>query len=337
MNSIFESAVRKLTFWYVGALFVVCLGFSIPTYIITSKHLASSAKQQTNIIREVGPFGIQLSPSIDVLRDQQVDRDRHELLRAIITANLAVLALGAYFSYLFAKRTLKPLEEAHDAQTRFTTDASHELRTPLATMQTEIEVALRDQKFDTKQAKSVLGSNLEEIARLRNLSDQLLNLARLDSGQLQKAKVPLSKLVKEEISSLQKHHPKTDIDQAIEDKLEVQGDARLLRQLITILTDNALKYAGDKSPKLQIGLKKRDGGVLLTVTDHGIGIKASEIPHIFDRFYRGTSATKHSTNGHGLGLAIAKQIVDVHAGTIRATSQPGKQTTFQVSLPLSGS
>lgn len=332
--TIFESAVKKLTAWYVGALFIVCLVFSIPTYVIASNRLQHGALRQAEIIQEVGPFGGQLSPRITILRNQQLEKDRQQLLRAIILANIAILSLGAYFSYWFAKRTLRPIEEAHEAQARFTTDASHELRTPLATMQAEIEVALRDKKFTVKEGKEVLTSNLEEIDRLRALSEQLLGLARLDGGQLQKGTVSFSKVVNDEIKNIEKRNG-IIVKRAIGSDLKVQGDEQLLRQLITILADNATKYAGNKPPRITVALERKDAHIVLTTTDQGIGIKASELPHIFDRFYRGSNATRHSANGHGLGLSLARQIVDIHGGTIRAASQPGKQTTFEVSLPSS--
>lgn len=331
----FESAVKKLTIWYVSALFIVCLVFSFPAYVITSNRLQHGAVRQTEILQGLddGPFATTPLPQrIAILRDEQLQKDRQQLLRTIVLANIAILALGAYFSYRFAKHTLKPIEEAHDAQARFTTDASHELRTPLATMRAEIEVALRDKKFDTSQAKHVLTSNLEEISRLKNLSEQLLNLARLDSGQLQKKPLSLSDLVEKEIKHIEKRSHLT-IEHTIEKNLTLQGDEHLLRQLLTILTDNAIKYANDKPPQIGLTLHKNDDQILLAISNQGIGIKASELPHIFDRFYRGSSATKHNVSGHGLGLSLAKQIVEAHGGTIKAISQPDQQTSFEIAFP----
>ncbi|HTE22020.1 MAG TPA: HAMP domain-containing sensor histidine kinase [Candidatus Limnocylindria bacterium] len=330
--NIFASAVRKLTLWYVGALFAVCLVFSTATYVVASNRLEHGAQKQTAIIEGFdGPTGV-LIPRVKTLRDQQIAEDRQQLLRSIVLANIVILALGAYFSYQFAKQTLQPIEAAHDAQARFTTDASHELRTPLATMQAEIEVALRDKKFNAAQARQVLHSNLEEIARLRGLSEQLLGLTRLDSGSLTRVRVPISQVVAEEIAHFKKQHPDATIEGTLAPKLTIQGDEKLLRQLITILADNAIKYAGNQPARLSIELKKLDSAIQLSVADQGIGIKATEIPHIFDRFYRGSNATKHSPSGHGLGLSLAKQIVEAHDGTIQATSQPGKGSAFTVKL-----
>jgi signal transduction histidine kinase len=332
LKGMFESAVNKLTLWYVGALFVVCLFFSLPTYAVAINRLEQGARRQTEIIRQLDGTFVKLPSRLDTLREQQLARDRAQLLRTIVIANVIILAVGAYLSYLFAKWTLQPIEEAHDAQTRFTTDASHELRTPLATMQAEIEVALRDPKFTPGSAKAILASNLEEIARLRNLSDQLLNLTRLDRGKLQKTSLALDKVVQKEISQVEKLHP-IDIEQSIQKATIVAGDKDLLQELVKILLDNAVKYAGDKPPRIAVKLARSNDKATLTVTDHGVGIKATELPHIFDRFYRGSSATKHSATGHGLGLAIAKQIVDAHGGTIAAESSPAQPTSFEITLP----
>jgi signal transduction histidine kinase len=335
MRNLFQSAVNKLTLWYVGALFFVLLMFSIPTYVIESERIERSAYKQAEIFQEAGPgqLGFQPSPRFVALRDQQIRHDRQQLFRSIVIANLIILALGAYLSYQFAKRTLQPIEDAHEAQSRFTTDASHELRTPLATMQAEIEVALRDKQFTADSARQVLASNLEEIARLQLLSDQLLNLARLGGDQLQRTNLQFSKLLNDELSKQQKSHKDAEIKADIQHNVKIQGDEQLLRQLIATLIDNAVKYAGGKPARIEAAMKRKDGAVSLTVTDHGIGIRASDIPHVFDRFYRGSNAASHGKNGHGLGLAIAKQIVDLHEGTIKVSSQAGKYTAFEIRLP----
>ncbi len=330
--SIFQSAVKKLTLSYVGALLAVCLVFSAPIYAVASSRLEHGARKQADIVARLdGPFVTQVLPQVAIIRDQQIHQDRQQLLRSIIVANLFILAVGTYWSYWFAKRTLKPIEEAHDAQARFTTDASHELRTPLAIMQTEIEVALRNQTFTPSLAKKVLRSNLEEIARLRTLSEQLLKLTRLDNARIQKAPLAFSKLVQEEIKRIEKQHRVT-IHADIAKNLHLAGDEHLLRQLIAILAENAIKYAGGKPPEIHLSLKKQDDTLQLTITDHGLGIKASELPYIFDRFYRGSNAAKHAT-GHGLGLSLARQITEAHAGTLTAISTPGKTTSFTATLP----
>lgn len=328
MQGIFQSAVNRLTLWYVGILLVVCIILSTPIYLFASNRIEGNTRRQTQVLQQLPGFRV-VPNEIEELRDTQIHRDRQQLLNSLVLINIVILSSGAYLSYLFAKRTLKPIEEAHEAQTRFTTDASHELRTPLAVMQAEIEVALREKKLSLASAKEVLSSNLEEIERLHRLSEQLLNLTRLDGKAIDKKSVDLSTLVLDEVAQAQQQT--TNITQTIGKHIKTQGDKHLLRELLKILLDNAAKYGDDKP--VEVSLKKQDNQALLSITDHGIGIKASELEHIFDRFYRGSNASQHSASGHGLGLALAQQIVSAHGGAITAVSSAGNQTTFSVNLP----
>jgi signal transduction histidine kinase len=328
----FESAVTKLTLWYMGLLLIVSLTFSIPTYSIASARLRHGAEKQTQVITQGLPFDYPTTfgARLTATRDDQLQKDQRQLLLTLLLANFLVLAVGSYVSYWFAKRTLQPIQDAHEAQSRFTADASHELRTPLATMQAEIEVALRGKKLGPNEARDVLQSNLEELARLRKLSDELLALTRLDSGGLKKASVKLSAAVQDEVEHLAKRY-NIPIEKQIQSGITLNGDVHLLRQVVSILVDNAVRYSGEKDPVISVHLLKREK-ITLTVTDKGIGIKASEIPHIFDRFYRGSSATRHSQQGHGLGLSLAKEIIAQHGGVIDVESTPGKGTTFTIIL-----
>lgn len=333
--NLFSSAVKRLTFWYVAVLLVVCILFSFPTYILSVQRIEGGARRQTQIIQNLPAFrvGPGMPPrfeELENLRDEQIARDRRSLLINIVIANVLILGFGAYVSYRFAKRTLQPIEEAHTAQARFSTDASHELRTPLAVMRTEIDVALRDKKLNVKTAKQVLASNLEEIARLQRLSEQLLHLSRLDGQSIDKHPVQLSKIVQEEIEQSKKNYGLVT-KSSIAKNVHVNGDANLLRELVKIMLDNAAKYG--KGNEVRIDLKKRDDSVALSIIDHGIGIQTSELKHVFDRFYRGSNASRHNSSGHGLGLSLAQQITHIHGGTITAASKLGTQTAFEVKLP----
>lgn len=182
----FRSAVFKLTGFYFALLLFVCLTFSIPAYAIASQRIERGAENQTRLFRQYGNFApdkdgdkaFDPQGQIRTHLGSQIEDDRHELLQAIILTNIAILACGTILCYLFAKRTLKPIEDLHHAQTRFTADASHELRTPLTVMKTEIDVALK-QHLTAPELRDVLSSNLEEIERLSALSDQLLLLTKL--------------------------------------------------------------------------------------------------------------------------------------------------------------
>lgn len=329
----FKSAVFKLTAWYVGALVLVCLLFSAPIYAVTSARLRSGAERQTDYVRQLprqyNPSRI--LPQLEILRERQLDKDRQQLLLSLLLINLGIIGLGAYASYLFARRTLQPIEEAHAAQAAFTSNASHELRTPLAVMQTEIEIALRQKKLTHKDTTDILTSNLEEVARLRRLSDQLLGLTRSDAHALQLKKVDLTKLVNGEAKKLSKRH-KQPIETTLAKNITAQADPILLSQVIDILVDNAFAYGGPK-PVVKLTLAADSETVTLAVSDKGPGIPKRDLDHIFDRFYRGGSATASRPTGHGLGLALAKDIVERHGGELAATSKTGKGSTFVIKLP----
>jgi signal transduction histidine kinase len=329
----FRSAVLKLTAWYVGALCLVCLVFSLPLYNVASTRLRRGAERQTEVVRQLPEKFIPNSivPMLERQRERQLDDDRRELLNNFILTNLMIIGAGAVASYLFARRTLRPLEQAHAAQAKFTANASHELRTPLAVMQTEIDVALRNKNMSIADAREILASNLEEVERLRTLSDRLLSLTR-STGDLKRKSIKLDAVIQSELKRLTKRHKKPITSEIARDVM-VSGDATLLRQVLNILVDNAFAYSGVEVPDVNVVLKQKDDVVTLTVSDKGVGIQPFDLGHIFDRFYRGTDSETVKPEGHGLGLSLARDIIERHDGTITARSKPGKGSSFIISLP----
>ena len=303
----------------------------------STREVRSGLQQQTLYFHNI--FVQQFSPDTDLeaLRIQQLDLIKQRILWNLTELNLAVLVLGGGASFLLARRTLRPIQDAMEAQSRFTADASHELRTPLTAMKTEIEVSLRDKQLGVGEARELLQSNLEEISKLEALSNGLLRLAQYQQGIAQpkwKA-VELASIVPDAIVRVlaQAQIAKITITADIPDKLSVEADAESITELLVILLDNAIKY-GRENTAITITAKPRGGDVVVAITDQGIGIKAADLDHIFDRFYRAdTSRSKNSTAGYGLGLSIAKQITDIHRGTITADSKLGVGTTFTLSLP----
>jgi two-component system sensor histidine kinase CiaH len=267
------------------------------------------------------------------LRSRQLDTDLNHLKSNLISFNILVFLVGGGASYLLARRTLEPLEQSLDAQKRFTSDASHELRTPLTAMQAEIEVALRDPKLSKAQAVELLQSNLEEVEKLRNLSDGLLNLAQ-HQKPAQLSAVNLKLAVNDALKRVEKTATDKNITIADHTKeMTLKTDNYSLSELLVILIDNAIKYS-PKGSKIQLSSASYSKTGRISVRDEGIGIKATELPHIFDRFYRSdTSRSKSQADGYGLGLAIAKKIADSLEGSIEVKSAPDKGSTFTISLP----
>lgn len=330
----FRSAVFKLTAWYVGALMIVCLMFSLPIYSVASARLRRGAELQTDIIRRLprryDPQAF--VPMLEQQREQQLIEDRRQLLASLALINLMIIAVGATASYLFARRTLRPIEQSHAAQVRFTSDASHELRTPLAVMQTEIEVALRQKSLSVHDAREVLESNLEEVSRLRQLSDQLLGLARSTNEPLKQSRVDLGALTKNEASKLSKRYS-TDITVTAAKSAIVWADAPLLRQVLDIIIENAVIYASSEAPEISVKVSNSSSSTRVQISDNGPGIAPEDLPHIFDRFYRGKNASQSNSQGHGLGLALAHDIVRRHDGQLSATSKLGSGAIFVIELP----
>lgn len=337
---IIESAVFRLTLWYLGIIMVLSLVFSTALYRVSDGQMSANYNhERTAIERLPVPLGLESSRDdyIQALSDQFADARRNLLLR-LTALNLVTLVLGGGAAYWLARRTLKPIEEAMEAQGRFTADASHELRTPLTAMRSEIEVALREKHLSAADARALLGSNLEEIAKLEALSAGLLRLARSDNGldpELVKP-IPVRDIFEAAIDRFQPQlsarHIVLEVNAGDE---TVEGDADSLIELVAILLDNAIKYSPEKSA-ITLTSRSTSQGVTLAVADQGVGINASDIPHIFDRFYRADQSRARSgqdVGGYGLGLSIAKRIADLHHGHLTADSTPGKGSIFRAKFP----
>jgi two-component system sensor histidine kinase CiaH len=334
MNRMFQSAAVKLTLWYLAIIMVLSIGFSVVLYSLSSGDL------ERNIERQLGVFYRVLAPedfdSFAALRQRQLNQDLNHLKDNLVLFNLVVLTGGGGASYFLARRTLKPIEESLDAQKRFTGDASHELRTPLAAIRSEIEVALRDPKLTKAQAVALLKSNLEEVDKLRSLSDGLLRLASEEGKLPEFVSIPLSEVI-DEVLQRQQHQlaaKKIKLDKSIKD-VAVRGDHQSLVELFNIIIDNAIKYS-PSGGEVSVSAARKHKQVVVTISDKGQGIAPIDLPRIFDRFYRADSSrSKNEKEGYGLGLAIAKKIADLHGGFIEVKSAPAKGSTFTTYLPVS--
>lgn len=265
----------------------------------------------------------------------RVAEGRDDLLEKLVLLNIAALAVGSVISYILARRTLLPIEEAMEMQSRFASDASHELRTPLAIIQAENEVALRSKDLTLGHAKDLLRSNLEESVKLKELSEGLLRLAQKDQGLAETEPVSLVDVASDAINHIVKAAQEKTIDIVDETpNISVVAERQQLTHAVTILLDNAVKYSDAKSSVHVAGHNKGKFGYL-TVRDEGIGIPDDALGHIFDRFYRvDSSRAKKHRDGYGLGLSIAHKIVQQLGGEITVESALGKGSTFTIKLPL---
>ena len=229
------------------------------------------------------------------------------------------------------------LDAAFRRQRQFTGDASHELRTPLTALKGQVEVALARQRTPDEY-QAVLRVVNEEVDRLIHLVGSLLTLARADAGEIGLAREPISlgDAVEGVVEQLEPLATQRGIAIAVDRGPEttVEADESLLLQLLLNLVDNAIKYTPSGGEvRATWGVDR--GSAFVTVSDSGIGIDASDLPHIFERFYRVDKARSRSEGGTGLGLAISRWIVEAHGGEISATSQAGEGSAFTVRLPTS--
>jgi signal transduction histidine kinase len=331
----FKSASLRLTVWYLTILMTVSIIFSLALFVTSSREVDRNLRRVPFPVYDfVQPYTS--GQGFADYRDQRIKAIQGSLVIDLLIFNLVVLLTGGAVSYALARRTLQPIEDALEAQSRFTADASHELRTPLAALRSEIEVALRGKKLSEKEARELLASNLEEVQKLEALAGGLLLLAQVgDQPSTTTRAVPVEAILAEAVKRLKREASAHKIEVTITapKDLKVRGDEASLTELMIILLDNAIKY-GKSATTVQLRAKSQGGRVIIEVQDEGAGIATKDLPHIFDRFYRvDSSRSKNTASGYGLGLAIARQITDRHDGQLTVHSKLGGGTTFTVSLP----
>jgi len=257
------------------------------------------------------------------------------LMQRLVTLNVAALIGGSVLSFYLARRTLRPIEAAVEAQNRFASDASHEFRTPLTIMLAETEVVLNKRDLSLERAKRALRSNYQELVRLRELSEGLLQLAQSTrpTPAHELATVTLDETINDAVNQVLKlAQTKRIAIRADAPKMLVKGDARSILQTLTILLDNAIKYSPNGST-ISIDCREDHTYAYISINDEGPGIAPEELPHIFERFYRADKARSEQKAGYGLGLTIAKRLTEQYGGHITVQSTLKKGSTFTIKLP----
>ena len=230
------------------------------------------------------------------------------------------------------------IEHGMEAQRRFTADASHELRSPLSRLRTELELALRRPREPAAYVDT-LHSSLEEVESLTLLVEELLVLARLDAGQERDAAetVSLNQLAEEAVRRLEpmarERRLRLSLDPAPPVAAQVARGAASLA--LANLLDNALKFSPpDTEVRVSLRAEVEAREAVISVSDHGPGIHGDDLPHLFERFYRGAGARSEATPGLGLGLALSQAVVHAHGGRIEASNEAGGEARFDMHLPL---
>jgi len=257
------------------------------------------------------------------------------LLFFSITICLITLTLVFIISIFLANRSIKPIKKSWEKQTTFIADASHELRTPLAVVTSNLEIVMENENQTVGSHKKWFGNIQSELDRMKKLVDDLLFLARADAeDEVPKDYFDLSRLMYKIYDSFIPLAKKKNLDLVLDNKdnITAYGNEFRIKQLVTILLDNAIKYT-ECGGKIHLRLEPGASMCHLSIKDTGEGIPKEHIDKIFDRFYRVDKSRSRNSGGSGLGLSIAKYIINEHKGTINIISEVGKGTEVIVSLP----
>jgi two-component system sensor histidine kinase MprB len=222
-------------------------------------------------------------------------------------------------------RSMSALDASVHAQRQLVADASHELRTPVTSLRTNIEILQQAHDIDAAQRQQLYADVVEQIEELTLLIGDLIDLARGEEPPAATEDVRLDTIVRESIERARRRSPETPFQESLQPTVLLGVPARLGRAVNNLL-DNALKYGPHGAP---VEIELADGE--LVVRDHGPGIAAEDLPHVFDRFYRGAEA--RGRPGSGLGLAIVRQVIEQHGGTVAATAATGGGAAMRVRLP----
>lgn len=261
---------------------------------------------------------------------RQLDNFYNFLLTTVGVSGIGLLSVFVLMVYLSA-RIVKPFSDNYEKQKRFITDAGHELKTPLTIIEADAEVLEMD-FGENEWLQDIQG----QTKRLADLTNALIVLSRMEEGKNRdkKAEFLLSDMVEEVCHTFQapaKVQGKALICM-VEPVISMKGDEKAIRELVTILLDNAVKYTNDKG-KVSVALEKKKNRIYLSVFNTTEHISQEQISHLFDRFYRTDASRNSQTGGYGLGLSIAAATVEVHRGKIFAETEDERSLRITVILP----
>jgi len=277
---------------------------------------------------------------LQVFQDRTTEQETLDsIVRVLVVGGAVVVLVAIGFGAVYARRALVPIREslvsqrlALRRQREFAADASHELRTPLTVVRSSLEHLRRHQDEPVRAVGDALDDIGAEVDHLTALVDDLLLLARSDSGAiaLERRSIDLGDVAADAASSLAKSAGEKSVRVVVDPApVVVEGDPARLRQLVMILVDNAIRYS-PTGGEVRVAVRLDGPSAQLDVEDDGRGVNPDDMPHIFERFWRATGAP---SGGTGLGLAIAKWIVDSHQGTIAVRNREEGGAAFRVSLP----
>jgi len=270
---------------------------------------------------------------LDVTETNQTLRN---LLITLLVVGFTMLVVIFFISLYFANSAVRPIAKAWENQKQFVTDASHELKTPLSIIQANYDVLMDHPNVTIHDQMKWLHYMKVATDRMTKMITNLLELAQFEqvNAQLEMKMIHISSLIEEMVFSMEAAAKEKGIHltYSIEPQIMVKGDTDKIKQLVMILLDNAHKYTSENG-KIDIALEKDKKKVFFRVRNTGKGIAKEDLPNIFNRFYRGDRSRHLEKNSFGLGLSIAKLIVNELGGKIHVSSEENNWTAFTVMFP----
>ena len=270
-----------------------------------------------------------------VLLPINADDVRSDLSSTLLLVNGVLVVLSVLASYWLATRTLRPIQEAYDHQRQFLSDASHELRTPLAILQANLE---NERDSGSSDLRASAESHLEEVQRMSALVSDVLSLSRLEhtGSDTEHAPIIVNDLLQKVVDRLSaiasNHHVALTLEDA-PGTFSVLATEEALIRVFTNVIENAILYNKPEG-SVVVSIEREDDTVRIDVADSGVGISGKDVQKIFDRFYRADKSRSRRTGGSGLGLSIARSIVESFGGTITMNSTVDIGTTVSIVLPI---
>jgi signal transduction histidine kinase len=302
---------------------------------VVGEQTVAGASWRTLTVPVAAPEGTLV---VQVVGDRAAEeRTLGVLLAVLVLGGIVAVGASVVVGRTYADRALVPIREAMRRQREFAADASHELRTPLAV----VKGSVADLRRHRDEPVAAVGNAIDDIEagtdRLIALVDDLLVLARTDSGaaELELAPTDLGDLAIDAVGGLAAVAASRGVALEIDaEPVPLLADPARLRQLVVILVDNAIRHAAAAGGRsVRCSARAHDGRALLIVDDDGAGVRPDDLPHVFDRFWRAPGAPD---GGTGLGLSIARWIAERHGGSIAASNLPDAGARFEVRLPIHG-
>ncbi len=302
-----DAALDEIRYVLIAGGLSVLLVTSVSAYLVAGRAL--------NPVRQLSRLARHIERTADFSRRLAKPQGGGEMRELIATFNAMIGRV---------ERTLA-------GQRAFLADSSHELRRPLTVLRTNIDI-LSDPALPAEEREASLQEMRTEAEAMSRLLSDLLLLSREESQAIVRAPVDYTALCEQAVTRLRAQDDRHELVAEAAAGVRVLGDKERLAQMLWNLLQNARLYTPDGG-RIELRLRHTDGSARVEIRDTGVGISEDDLPHIFERFYRGQIARANHTDGAGLGLAIVKYVAEAHGGTVRASSRPGRGSTFVVQLP----